>query len=128
MIDSMEHESGLGPNKPTDPGAWEELSRLDGVHVQTDAIDVHALSIHDMPHEDIMQMLTMPQPYQTVKRMAMFKLAMGPDAESVETASFGDMWIAANEWVHQSNVKRRATPEDGTSGQSQTDQTRVDFS
>jgi hypothetical protein len=126
MIDAMEHESGLGPNKPTDPGDWVSE---DAVRVVTDAVQVTALPIHDLPHEDVMAMLAMPQPYQTVKRMSLFKLAMvpGDDADRTDLATFGEMWTATNEWVSQSNKYRLRLKNDAASGQSPVNAPNVDF-
>jgi len=106
MINHMseQHEEGLGPVEPIEVGAWETGPKLE-VRVKTDDIDVRAVPMHTLPHLELMNMLMMPEPYQTVKKMALFKLSIhAEDEASVELATFGEMWNGMNTWTSVSNA------------------------
>ena len=107
MIDNMAR--ALGPNEPTEPEAWNGDIPATGegtehVRVVTDAFSVQAISIHDMPHEHVMQMLILTEPFKQVKQIALFKLAVkAEDEDQLELLSYYQIWQGTSAWIEASN-------------------------
>ncbi len=75
--------------------------------VHTDAVDVCAIAMHDLPVEMVLAAMTMPEPFKTVHTMGMFNLALGADSTKLELASFNEAHDAMSLWIAGSNRKRR---------------------
>jgi len=65
---------------------------------------VKAIALHDMPAEQVMDLMMSPRDIRLAKTMWMLSLAVGVPANArMEVATFQEMFDATNSWIVASN-------------------------
>lgn len=77
------------------------------VHVESPVWAGDVMAMHDMPYQFVMDILITPQPFDTLKTLGLLKLAMGPESDKLELATFAEVMELTTSWVEASNEKRR---------------------
>lgn len=91
------------------------------VQVESKLYTGEAISMHDMPHQFVIDIIATPAPLSALKTMGLFKLAIGGDADRLESASFIELYEAMNAWVDASNeAHRKKLEENGEDAESDT--------
>lgn len=91
-----------------DPSSFPEFSlNLPTVHIETDTFSAEVIEMYELPHEQVLDMLTAQGPRQIIRMMDAFRLAvLNPkDVDSLDTLSFNEMTEAVGQWAAKSQMR-----------------------